>query len=244
MNYPELKRIRSLEPFARDHGVGLVCAHKARKAVRASNVDQVELLEQIRSICHNSILGYLEDEQWVLSPLIGNDHMRATFHERQNNIRKLTHALDTLDLSKERGLGLLSMFADALDDYVRWAQHTLFPRIEEGIESDALHHLSKLTSKIEANRVRPTQQLHRSVNARPSERKGGSVVHALLLVALAGCFVKLTMAALQVYSAEWLRMHLRTWENCQRQSRGPELVQMVLPVKGDQSGVGHATDPL
>jgi iron-sulfur cluster repair protein YtfE (RIC family) len=157
-------------------------------------------------------LSYLEDERWVLSPLIGNDSVRATFHERQNNIRKLTEELDMLDHSDHRGLGVLSMLADALDDYVRWEEHTLFPGIEEGIERDQLRQLSKLTSKIEANRTRPTQTLHRSVNAKPPARAGGSLFQTVLLMALGAGVLKLIMSALQIGSTEWLRMRIRsTW---------------------------------
>lgn len=113
-----MKHIRSLEPFLQDRGVGVVCAQKARKAC-GSKTDRIELIKQIRSTCHNAILSYLEDEQWVLSPLFGEDNIRTTFHERQNNIRKLTEELDTLDPAQHSGLGALSMLADALDEYVR-----------------------------------------------------------------------------------------------------------------------------
>jgi len=206
-----MKHINSLEPFSRDHGVGLFCAQQARKAVRASKTDRIALIEQIRSTCHNAILNYLEDEQWVLSPLIADDNIRTTFHERQKNIRELIDELDTLDPAQHRGLGVLSMLADALNDYVRWEEHALFPRIEEGIESEQLQQLTELATTIETNRTRPTQRLHRSVNRKPPGRKAPSWVHVLLVLGLATFVINLTMSALRIGSAEWLRTRIRTW---------------------------------
>lgn len=209
MKRSAMKRIRSLKPFSRDHGVGLVCAQQARKAVCASKADQLELVKQIRATCRDSILTFMEDEQWVLSPLIGDDQLRATFHEKQKNIRQLADELETIDESRHRGLGVLSMLADALDDYVRWEEHMLFPRIEESIESEQLQQLSKLTATIEAKRSRPTQKLHSSVNAMSFDRTARSIAHALIVIGTFAFVLKLITSALSIFSAEWLRNRIR-----------------------------------
>ncbi len=62
MQNPAMKRHPSLKPLSRDHGIGLVCAQNARKAVRGSHNDRLRLAEQIRAANRDVILSYLEDE--------------------------------------------------------------------------------------------------------------------------------------------------------------------------------------
>src|SRR5579872_417278 len=101
-------RFPGLQPFSRDHGVGLVCAEKGRKAVRASMGERLRLTEQMRCLCRDAILPYLEDEQWSLSPMIGDEQLRTAFHQRHNNIRQLSDELARRDLSIDPALGLVS----------------------------------------------------------------------------------------------------------------------------------------
>ncbi|MBX9668364.1 MAG: hypothetical protein K2X93_12130 [Candidatus Obscuribacterales bacterium] len=157
------KNLPALKPLARDHGIVLVCAQHGRKAVRASKDDRLRLAVQMRTICHEQIYPNLEDEQWILSPFIGDAQLREEFHQRHRTIRSLTKELFKVDLYSDPGLGLVARVANVLDDYVRWEENTLFPRIGEGIENDGVEHLGKLTSALEKNRRRPTQQLHTSV---------------------------------------------------------------------------------
>ncbi|MBX9571780.1 MAG: hypothetical protein K2X77_23005 [Candidatus Obscuribacterales bacterium] len=158
-----LKRHLSLQPLSRDHGIGLVCAQRLHKAVRASETDRLRLSEQIRAVFENLIGSYLEDEQRVLSPVIHDNTLREEFQQRHNNVRSLTKALDQLDPAQDPGLGLLSRIADALDEYVRWEEHSLFPAIEQSLDAEQMQQLSEATASIEALRSRPTQELHASI---------------------------------------------------------------------------------
>lgn len=158
-----LKRHPSLQPLSRDHGIGLVCAQRLHKAVRASETDRLLLSEQIRAVFENLIGSYLEDEQRVLSPVIPDGALREEFQQRHNNVRSLTAELNVLEPSEDPGLGLLSRIADALDEYVRWEEHSLFPTIQESLDDEQLNKLSEATATIEALRLRPTQELHASI---------------------------------------------------------------------------------
>ncbi|MBZ0187377.1 MAG: hypothetical protein K8F91_14115 [Candidatus Obscuribacterales bacterium] len=163
MKDKSIQRLESMTPLSRDHGTALVCAHHGRKAVRASEHDRLRLAEQMRSIYRDEIDPNLEDEQWILSPLIGDAGLREEFHQRHRTIRELSTRLSCVEMSEDPGLGLIARLANVLDDYVRWEENTLYPRIVDGIEKDKLEHLSRLTSKLETGRNRPTQRLHRSV---------------------------------------------------------------------------------
>lgn len=158
-----LKRHPSLQPLSRDHGIGLVCAQRLHKAVRASETDRLRLSEQIRVVFANLISSYLEDELTVLSPVIMDSALQKEFQQRHNNVRKLTAQLIQLNPTQDPGLGLLSRIADALDDYVRWEEHLLFPALERTLNDAELNTLSEVTQTMEALRVRPTQKLHASV---------------------------------------------------------------------------------
>jgi len=163
MKNQKMKRLAALIPLSRDHGIGLVCAQYGRKAVRACEDDRLQLAEQMRVVCHEEIILNLEDEQWILSPVIGDDKLRAEFHQRHRNIRELSAELSSVELSEDPGLGLVARIANALDDYVRWAEHTLFPRIEQGSECAQLQHVARLTADMEKQRNRRGQRLHSSI---------------------------------------------------------------------------------
>lgn len=68
--------------------MGLVCAQRLHKAVRASETDRLRLSEQIRAVFENLIGSYLEDEQRVLSPVIDDIALREEFQRRHNNVRR------------------------------------------------------------------------------------------------------------------------------------------------------------
>lgn len=163
MKKPPLRRAAWLRPIARDHGVSLLCAHFAWKAIRAPHTERLIFAAQIRVLCQNSILEYLEDEQWILTPLIGDAGLRQELHRRHNLLRLLIEELNKITLATDPGLGLLASLADGLDGFVRWEQHELFPRIEEGLEKDQVPRLTQMTSKMEKNRQRPTQVRQRQI---------------------------------------------------------------------------------
>ncbi|MBI5174009.1 MAG: hypothetical protein HY986_14095 [Candidatus Melainabacteria bacterium] len=153
-SYPGLK------PLARDHGVALVCAHYGRKAVRAALEERESLALKMRTMCREYITPSLEDEQWILSPLIGELSLRVEFQRRLRGIRLLAEQLEAVDC--DPGLSLLSMLTNALDDYVRWQYRVLMPRIKDGLDLESARLLTRLTDKVEAGRHRPTQVLHAS----------------------------------------------------------------------------------
>lgn len=163
MQNPAMKRHPSLKPLSRDHGIGLVCAQNAHKAVRGSNNDRLRLAEQIRAVNRDVILSYLENEQRILSPVISNVTLRLEFQEHHNKVRRLIGELDQLDPADDPGLGLMARVADSLDAYVRWEENFLFPALEKALDAEQLKKLSQMTTTIEETRTRPTQVLHSSI---------------------------------------------------------------------------------
>jgi hypothetical protein len=159
-----IKRHPSLVPLSRDNGVGLLCAQRLRKAVRASANDRLQLAEQMRVVFTDLIGTFLNDEHRVLSPVIANNELRDRLEQHHDSVRSLLAELEQLESAQDPGLGLLSRIADVLDNYVRWEENTLFPCIQEQLDGSQLEKLSETTAAIEASRTRPTQQLHSSVS--------------------------------------------------------------------------------
>lgn len=163
-----LRRHPGLEPLARDHGVDLVCALGLQKAIEASPADCMQMTKQIRSICKDMVLPYLQDEHKLLSAVVPAT-LIDEFCNRHNNVLKALDVLMQTDLSFSPRLDLLSETASALNDYVHWEERTLFPAIENLLAQEELAELQKQTQSMEDFRSRPTQRLHESITHAPGE---------------------------------------------------------------------------
>ncbi|MBP9089645.1 hypothetical protein KBI23_01360 [bacterium] len=158
-----LKRHSGLRPFARDHGVGLICVYRLRKSVRGSKADRLKLVAQMRAVCSELISLSLFDEQRVLAPFLARTGYAHRFYRHHHRIRDLMECLNRLEPSEDPGLGILSMLSNALDEYVRWEENVLFPAIERQLSYEESAWLARITEQIELTRCRPTQRLHASV---------------------------------------------------------------------------------
>ncbi len=163
MNSSKLKRHPGLRLFARDHGVGLVCAQRLRKTTRATREDRIKLVEQMQSVCADVLTVSLSDEQRVLAPMLARTGYAHRFFRHHQRIRDLIERLNKLEEAEDPGLGLLSMLGNALDDYVRWEQNVLFSAIERMLNDEESAWLVEVTQHLEKSRCRPTQNLHASI---------------------------------------------------------------------------------
>ncbi len=163
MNSSSLKRHPGLRLFARDHGVGLICAHRLRKTTRAKREERIKLVEQMQSVCSEVLTLSLAEEQRVLAPLLARTGYAHRFFRHHQRIRDLIERLNKLEEAEDPGLGLLSMLGNALDDYVRWEENVLFPAIERMLNDEESAWLVEVTQHLEKSRCRPTQNLHASI---------------------------------------------------------------------------------
>lgn len=163
MNSSTLKRHPGLRLFARDHGVGLICAHRLRKTTRATREERIKLVEQMQSVCSDVLTLSLADEQRVLAPMLARTGYAHRFFRHHQRIRDLIESLNKLEEAEDPGVGLLSMLGNALDDYVRWEENILFPAIERMLNDEESAWLVEVTQHLENSRCRPTQNLHASI---------------------------------------------------------------------------------
>lgn len=163
MNSSSLRRHPGLRLFARDHGVGLVCAQRLRKTTRATREERIKLVEQMQSVCSDVLTLSLAEEQRVLAPMLARTGYAHRFFRHHQRIRDLIERLNKLEEAEDPGLGLLSMLGNALDDYVRWEENVLFPAIERMLNDEESAWLVEVTQLLEKSRCRPTQNLHASI---------------------------------------------------------------------------------
>lgn len=133
-----LKRHPGLVPFAQKHGSGLVCAQRLRKSVRGTKRERMELAGQLREVCLEELDCAVEDERRLLLPFIARTGLAHRFHQLHFRLRDLTTLIRRLDPCEDPGLGLTSMFSNALDEYVRWEEHVLFPALEAMLSDEDL----------------------------------------------------------------------------------------------------------
>jgi hypothetical protein len=165
LNMKQSKLASALQPFARDHGIGLLCAQRLRQATRGTKEERMSVAEDADAFALKEIICALEDEKRVLSPVVARIGLGQAFHYHHSNIGALAKKLHGLDRFVDPGLGLVSRIADALDEYVRWEEGVLFPEIESLLNEQDLLALANITAMIEGSRYRSTQDLHASVGA-------------------------------------------------------------------------------
>ncbi|MDZ4833323.1 MAG: hemerythrin domain-containing protein [Candidatus Melainabacteria bacterium] len=158
-----LKRHPGLRPFARDHGVGLLCVQRLRQAARATRRERIKFVEQMQLVFSDILTLFLLDELQVLVPMLARTGYAHRFLKHHQRIRYLIACVNELDESEDPGVGLLSMLGNALDDYVRWEENILFPAIEKMLNDEELAWLVGVTQPIEESRCRPTQALNVSI---------------------------------------------------------------------------------
>lgn len=165
MKTTNLQRSAWILPIARNHGTMLRCAELGWKAIRAIGTERVLLIAEMRTMCNDEILEFLEDEQWVLSPVIGDRTLRDEMHKRHSSLRALLVSLSLLPASKTPGSELVVRISRQLQELVRWEEHELFPRIEENLGAEQVRRLERLTGKIQQRRT-PLVPLVRRSNSR------------------------------------------------------------------------------
>ncbi|MCW5943434.1 MAG: hemerythrin domain-containing protein [Fimbriimonadaceae bacterium] len=133
-----MKRHPALQPFSRDHNVGLVFARRIERG------DAVA--EEFAKLWAEELDAHFRDEEALLGPLVGDDTRNRLVAEHRA-IRELAESVATADLGR---LGRL------LDAHIRWEERELFPAIEASASEAELAALGRRTTVIEATRSSST----------------------------------------------------------------------------------------
>jgi iron-sulfur cluster repair protein YtfE (RIC family) len=157
MTNPPLDRHPSLQPFSRDHHVGLVhAAHLLQSAEPAATPDQRRAaLSELLAGWDQQMRAHFDEEEQLLPPLMTQADTRRLNEEHTairaliSTARKLVEPFaDDPDPNWVRRLGQL------YHDHIRWEERQLFPAIEAAAGSAQLATLGQKTAAIEAKRTR------------------------------------------------------------------------------------------
>ena len=145
-----LKRHPALQPFSRDHLIGLFHAQRLIKLNNESEHQTVsETINAFADAWQREISVHFADEDRLLAPLPISAKSRERLH---NEHVDLTSAIEHLLQNQ------LSIFANEvgalLDAHIRWEEHELFPEIESTLPDNALADLGKETELVEKSRHR------------------------------------------------------------------------------------------
>lgn len=151
MNYPPLKRHESLQPFSRDHYVGLVQAQRLmRAAINPDAEERRKVVANFVAAWDREIDAHFVDEERLLSDL-ALPAERARLLEEHAALR--AHAARARVLC-EQGHPSPQWMIDLgklLNDHIRWEERCLFPSIERRADEPRLRELGERTREFEVN---------------------------------------------------------------------------------------------
>lgn len=143
-----MKRHPALEPFSRDHNVGLTIA-------RALAHGQPESAEEFVRLWDQELCDHFDQEESLLGGLLDSEKLdRLTSEHREIRMLK-----DALPPSGPR-------LGEALTAHIRWEERELFPWIEATATPEQLERLASATDLVEEKRWEHSSQRKRLVQRR------------------------------------------------------------------------------
>lgn len=132
-----MKRHEILQPFSRDHNVGLVIAR------RLSSGDKSAVQDFLR-IWDDEMLDHFAEEEALLGPLAPPSMLRKLLADHRQ-IRILAERARASAIADYQVLEL----GKRLDAHIRWEEHVLFPAVEQ---SEDLESIRSATEELENRR--------------------------------------------------------------------------------------------
>lgn len=146
-----IKRHPALQPFSRDHLIGLFHAHKLIKLQTSVTPELLDdVVAAFSQAWHQEISVHFADED----RLIGSMPIKKSSLKRLHDEHvELSEAIEALLQKPHSALNAVQV-GQLLDKHIRWEEHTLFPEIETTLSVQALTELAEKTQLIEKSRRR------------------------------------------------------------------------------------------
>lgn len=152
-SHPPIKRHSCLQPFSRDHYVGLVQAQHLLKAAEAGAAERRGAIAEFCDAWSNEIAAHFDDEERLLLGLISAPHAQrlsadhAIIRDLATQARRRRREIDP-------GVDWVRRLGQMLNDHIRWEERELYPAIEQTSTAAQLSSLEDQTKTFEANRPR------------------------------------------------------------------------------------------
>jgi len=141
-----MMRHPALEPFSRDHNVGLVLARHLQDA--SAGPDQAaDAVRQFREAWVSELMDHFAEEERLLIPLATSEHGARLLREH----RQIAAVADCLSDSNLPSASLHEA-GIALEEHIRWEERELFPALENSLSESQLSELVAQTDLMEERR--------------------------------------------------------------------------------------------
>lgn len=143
----EMKRHEALQPFSRDHNVGLVLARNLSRADAEDQPGRERLAAEAASYWREEMEDHFAEEERLLAPLASPESARRLKEEHAAIAETLARVGARADTAAMRTLGRL------LDDHIRWEERQFFVEIEQSATPQQLDDLAKAAEAVEDKRA-------------------------------------------------------------------------------------------
>ena len=130
-----MKRHPALEPFSRDHNLGLILARKLQRPESGA-------VAEFLAAWDLEIASHFVDEEELLIPVIREESLATRLLDEHRLIRGLVACLP-------RTAGQVG---SKLEAHIRWEERSLFPAIESAASESDLKELARRTDEVERHR--------------------------------------------------------------------------------------------
>lgn len=148
---PPIARSEALQPFSRDHYVGLVQAQHLLKAADADAVARRKAVAAFMDAWTQEIEVHFADEERLLL-----DHLDEAGRDRllaeHAKLRELAEQAGEQRREVDPNASMLRELGQRLNDHIRWEERELFTGLEQKLDEQTLAAIGQQTSEIEANR--------------------------------------------------------------------------------------------
>jgi hypothetical protein len=143
-----IKRHPALQPFSRDHLIGLFHAQRLIKSNAQTDAVLRKTVQEFSDAYQREISIHFADEDRIIGPLAISAENLTRLHNEHIELTALIEKL--LDSPAHE---LASKVGTLLDAHIRWEEHELFPEVESLPEQQLLL-VAEQTAEIERSRKR------------------------------------------------------------------------------------------
>lgn len=150
-DHPPLQRDESLQPFSRDHFMGLKAANRLIQAADADNTGRISAAAYFQQCWDAEIADHFHEEEQLLIPLMLEPEIQQMRNEHES-IRRLVAADRQRHADKPPPSHWCATLGRELHDHIRWEERVLFGAIQARATQAQLAAVGKATAEIEARR--------------------------------------------------------------------------------------------
>lgn len=146
-----IKRHPALQPFSRDHVIGLFHSQRLIKLNSLSNDKTLaETIAAFEDAWKRDVAVHFADEDRLLGNLVISPESLRRLHDEHVELTELIERV----FQEPYCAALAAQAGTLLDAHIRWEEHEFFPEIESTLTEDELKELGIQTDAVEKSRHR------------------------------------------------------------------------------------------